>query len=75
MSNTNSFDLSKDNYKIGDIVTDINANENVKILYGPFNKLYNYYFEVERQNGTVYTVNTRNIKAIKVGDNSCENLQ
>jgi len=50
-----------DIFKIGDIVVDLETNKHVKIIYGPFNKLYNYYFEVEDEKGKVYTVNMKRL--------------
>lgn len=55
--------MSEENqqYKLGDIVY-IN-NMKCKLIYGPYNIALNYYYEVEDENGKVYPINTKTIKA------------
>jgi transcription antitermination factor NusG len=48
-------------FKVGDTVVDLEKNRHVKIIFGPFNKAYNYYFEVEDERGKVYTVNMKRL--------------
>lgn len=48
-------------HKVGDIIT-IN-NHQCKLIYGPYNIALNYYWEVEDDEGKVYPVNTKTIKA------------
>ena len=49
-------------YDVGSIVYDTKNKDDVTILYGPFNKQYNYYYEVEGSNQTVYKLNNKDIK-------------
>lgn len=51
-------------FNINDFVINTNTKEKVKLLYGPFNKQYNYFFEVEDSNGKVFKLNTKNMKSI-----------
>ena len=51
-------------YEVGQIVYDIENKDNVTIIYGPFNKQYNYFYEVENSNKQVYKLNSKNIRQI-----------
>lgn len=48
-------------YKVGDTV--IINNKKCNLIYGPYNIALNYYFEVEDEDGKVYPINTKTIKA------------
>ena len=53
-----------DKPQVGETVIDINTGENVKIIFGPFSKQYNYYYEVENNKGQAYKLNFKHIKNI-----------
>lgn len=54
----------EEKYVVGDIIYDTENKEKVKVLYGPFNKQYAYFYEVENSNNQVYRINAKNTKPL-----------
>lgn len=55
-------------YEVGQVVYDIKSKDKVTILYGPFNKQYNYFYEVENSKNKVYKLNSKEIRELDLID-------